>query len=609
MASSTRRAEGYPRPHNKPQRRAHQTAPANEAKYAQIIATTPTPSHKTTRASSASLSHSHSHSHSHANSQLQAPPSQAQQQQSLSLSLSAQSPNLHNVLPLYPSANPRMKRPRENADSAAEPLKSKRARITVEILATSPPKSITVKPQLPATTAAQQPPADADTTPLASEPLIANSAPARSSRLPPPAVAPAPSQLSTQPPPASTTATTVDHALTKHREKVINGIRHELDRLQPNAADSSSAKGQTGRKLRSQEATRFKSELSAYFPDYDEVIGNDPKEQHVLSPDTPIFVVDSDEGQQARSLSTDWGRKHDIHSTTVRTYGDDLFTNLNDSQRLDFDFLRMRDGGNSTEDPLPDTYYQPAHKRAERLEKSIRNTERGRAQHERDQIVRLLNDLEGHDWLRTMGVSGVTESRKKTFEPARDHFIKGCQAILEKFRLWSQEEKRRKLEKERALAAEAEEDESDEEEDDEDESDEDEEMAEAEIDDSADENAEDSEPPEYNDADASARQLHAEALARAKYAASSSKRSRGEPPPSKVVEPPVFKEFTSFFAKKHERDAALNKGRRRGRNVVAWGHPIPDMMEWEFDLPEEYRDAETLKAHERQKRRERRHRS
>jgi hypothetical protein len=28
--------------------------------------------------------------------------------------------------------------------------------------------------------------------------------------------------------------------------------------------------------LRSQEATRFKSELSAYFPEYDEVIGNDP---------------------------------------------------------------------------------------------------------------------------------------------------------------------------------------------------------------------------------------------------------------------------------------------------------------------------------------------
>lgn len=65
--------------------------------------------------------------------------------------------------------------------------------------------------------------------------------------------------------------------LTKHKEKVVNGLKHELDRLQPNSADTKDQ----GRKLRSQEATRFKSELSAYFPDYDEVIGNDPKEQRM----------------------------------------------------------------------------------------------------------------------------------------------------------------------------------------------------------------------------------------------------------------------------------------------------------------------------------------
>ena len=64
-------------------------------------------------------------------------------------------------------------------------------------------------------------------------------------------------------------------ALTKHKEKVVNGLKHELNRLQPSSADIKSQ----GRKLRSQEATRFKSELSAYFPDYDEVIGNEPKEQ------------------------------------------------------------------------------------------------------------------------------------------------------------------------------------------------------------------------------------------------------------------------------------------------------------------------------------------
>jgi hypothetical protein len=60
-------------------------------------------------------------------------------------------------------------------------------------------------------------------------------------------------------------------APTRHKEKVG---KHELNKLQPNLVDTKSQ----GRKLRSQEATRFKSELSAYFPDYDEVIGNEPKE-------------------------------------------------------------------------------------------------------------------------------------------------------------------------------------------------------------------------------------------------------------------------------------------------------------------------------------------
>ena len=64
-------------------------------------------------------------------------------------------------------------------------------------------------------------------------------------------------------------------APTKHQEKVRKGIKHELDRLQPQPTDTAAP---SGRKLRSQEATRFKSDLSAYFPDYDEIVGNDPKE-------------------------------------------------------------------------------------------------------------------------------------------------------------------------------------------------------------------------------------------------------------------------------------------------------------------------------------------
>lgn len=69
--------------------------------------------------------------------------------------------------------------------------------------------------------------------------------------------------------------------LPRHKGKVANGLKHELDRLQPAEAVAK----EQGRKLRSQEATRFKSDLSAYFPDYDEVVGNDPKEhrEHTVS--------------------------------------------------------------------------------------------------------------------------------------------------------------------------------------------------------------------------------------------------------------------------------------------------------------------------------------
>ena len=347
----------------------------------------------------------------------------------------------------------------------------------------------------------------------------------------------------------------------------------------------------------------------------------------LLNADTPIIIVDTEDepADDIATITTTTATRQPAthfeqrpHFSMVRVYNDRLFTDLHNSPIINLDFLKGEHNADELEDPLPDSHYAPTHRRAERLEKSIRNTERGRAQHEKDQIIRLLGDLQGHDWLRTMGVNGVTESRRKTFEPARDHFIKGCQAILDKFRLWSQEEKRRKLERERALveetADEEEEDEEDQQVDDVDDSDcnegvdsaDDVDMIDVE-DTSEGDAAPEGEPPEYGDVDAAARQLHDEAMARAKYAVSSSpRRIRGEPPPATVDLVP--REFTSFFAKRHQRDAALNKGRRRGRTVLAWGQPIPDMSEYDFVLPDFCLDEDTLKARERQKRRDRRQR-
>ena len=145
---------------------------------------------------------------------------------------------------LQATSSTRSKRPFEPSARDFDPIQHKKAKLTVEILSrhpavkpAKPPHSPNATSQLPPTTAAAP-------------------RPNRS-------IAPAPTPLD-QPP-----------AVTKHREKVINGIKHELDRLQPSSADTK----EQGRKLRSQEATRFKSDLSAYFPDYDEIIGNDPKEE------------------------------------------------------------------------------------------------------------------------------------------------------------------------------------------------------------------------------------------------------------------------------------------------------------------------------------------
>ena len=333
--------------------------------------------------------------------------------------------------------------------------------------------------------------------------------------------------------------------------------------------------------------------------------------------ETPILSLNPDPIPSHTAPSTKPTTAIPLHrpldSYQTHGYGDVLYTNLFDSQEIDFGFLEARYKGKSLRDPMPEKYFELAHKKAERVERSVRNAEKGRAQHERDQVVRLLDGLQGHDWLRVMGVSGITATKKKAFEPAREHFIKGCQAILDKFRAWTAEEKRRKLEKERALAVKAKKEKGGS-----DLSDEDGELAKrlaAGKEGSSSSSRRGSSgrgsvarsarsTPSCSDVDLSAaKQLREEAMAAAKSRsrrAGSGSSAMAPPPPAAAPE----KEFTSFFRKKYQRDAALNKGRRRGRTVLAWGHAIPDVAEAEFVLPAELRDNETLRSQARRKRRD-----
>ena len=236
-------------------------------------------------------------------------------------------------------------------------------------------------------------------------------------------------------------------------------------------------------------------------------------------------------------------------------------------------------------DPLNDAFYLKSHRRAERQEKQLRNIEKERAMHEKVQLERLLDGLKGHDWLRVMGISGITDGEKKAFEPKRDHFIREVQTLLTKFREWKEEEKRRKVEKEETIA-------------DEDEDQEGEEDLEKEA-----EAESDGEPPRYTGVDASAaRQLHREAILATNKAQVAKNRSHRAAP---VIAPPVEKPFTSFYSKPYLRDAAIGK-HRRGRARFAFGQPVPEPYEQPFTLPEDMLTPDAIAASARSRRRARR---
>lgn len=298
--------------------------------------------------------------------------------------------------------------------------------------------------------------------------------------------------------------------------------------------------------------------------------------------DTPIIIIDSAKTKSQSSSQ----RNGQIPGWPLKEFPDSLFEDLHDAQRVDFSFLDPHYKEGKEEDPLSDAYFETIHRKPERQEKTIRNTDKGRAQHEKDQVMRLLEGLQGHEWLKLMGVSGITDSKKKDFETARAYFVKGCEGILEKFRKWREAEKRQKLRRERESAKSNA-----------DEGEEEDEMEEADI--------SDGDPPDYSDVDASAaRQLHEEAVARLAPLPSKhpDRRARPEMMPLTNIE----KDFTSFFSKPYLREAALGKHRRSGRSVAAWGHAVPEVSEQDFDLPNELRDEETLKAHARRKRRDKR---
>ena len=306
----------------------------------------------------------------------------------------------------------------------------------------------------------------------------------------------------------------------------------------------------------------------------------------LITPETLIHITD-DPPKNAPSTSIENGdnildRPSDEKATTVNgfsqafTLSEETFTTFNEATRID---LSAMDKRNLTRDPMSDALYVKAHGRAERQEKQLRNIEKEKAMHEKVQLERLLDGLKGHDWLRIMGISGITDGEKKAYEPKRDFFIREVRILLEKFREWKEEEKRRRVEKEESMLDEDEEQE-------EDGSDEDDESEE--------------DQSNYTGAEAALRELHEGTALSTK--APPGKRSRRAKAPSA---PPLQKPFTSFYSKPYLRDAAIGK-HRRGRARFAFGQPLPEPVDQDFDLPEDILSPEAIDGVRRSRRAKRR---
>ncbi|PSK60649.1 hypothetical protein B9Z65_799 [Elsinoe australis] len=347
-------------------------------------------------------------------------------------------------------------------------------------------------------------------------------------------------------------------------------------------------KSQDKRTLRSHDdGGRLKSELAVYFPNYLDVINDTPREPELLTPDTVLVFKDTGRKNTSSAVihvnnaveATDLSKKSERRtSLTAPIPQSSPASKLNGAQIVDFSIIE-KSVLHHPQDPLTDAVYFKPHRRAERKEKQLRNIEKERAMHEKVQLERLLDGLQGHDWLRVMGITGVTDSEAQRYWNKREYFISEVQALVRKFKEWREEEKRLKLEKEAPMLKTEDE-------------------AEDEVED---ESTQASREPSSSEIDASAaRQLQLEA--------SGSNKSTTKQKVHAHVVPVIYRPPTpegpllSFFSKPHLRAAALGKA-RHGRTILAFGHPIPDTEEVDFELPEDYITPEVLKESARRRRR------
>lgn len=353
-------------------------------------------------------------------------------------------------------------------------------------------------------------------------------------------------------------------------------------------ASSSSSRAADKRTLRSQGEPKLKSELSTYFPNYEEIIlDHEQEQQELLHVGATLYLTDDASVKAGISTSPLKGKGVPVATRQSKTADHDGTAQYDVAQeggwpagiqRIELPSL----SATPTEDPLADALFSTSHRRAERKEKQMRNIEREHAMHEKVQLDRLLDGLLGPDWLRVLGITGISATESKKYEPKRQFFVEEVQALVHRFKQWRDEERKQRLKRDVALAGREAEDDGD--------------LATGVSTPSTDLNA------------SASRQLQQETASALKSLGVQRKRKADlppapPPPPAMPDRPPS--PIVSFYSAKHMRETALKRP-RNSRKQLAFGQPLPEMDEEDFYLPDDYLSEDVLRASARERRRKKR---
>lgn len=295
--------------------------------------------------------------------------------------------------------------------------------------------------------------------------------------------------------------------------------------------------------------------------------------------------------------------------TSARKALRDLGPEGADASRVDLSRFRS-DALKIQGDPLPDEAFIPTHRRAERKEKNLRNIEKEHAMFEKGQLERLLDGLRGPDWLKVMGLTGITDGEKRTFETKRDHFVRGVKSLLRKFDSWKEQERELKFGRDQTSGStpiNQDEQEEDEGAGEETQAEEDEEEVEEVFEQSKARHRQEDNPEISSEADADAppkqqsRETKATIKSQQQHKAKQTTMDRFLLQFKNLEAATETAPITSFYGKKYLRDGALSE-RRRGRIVLAFGQPLPEPNRREFELPGDVLSADMLASNARRHR-------